>query len=158
VKIKLPDSIISRQDLASTIIELRDYSKWLSHESIKKQLGSKKAGDKPEISSTVAEIIRNTEADSTKKITDIIDALQSIQTTARSIKFTLAAPAPLSLKAVLVKWCRANISPDILVSFDFNSNILGGVVVRYGSRIFDWSFRRQILADKVKFSEVLNNV
>ena len=158
MKIKLPDSIISRQDLASAILELRDYAKWLSHESIKKQLGSKKGSNKPEISTTVTEIIRITEADSPKKITDIIDALQSIQNTAKSINFTLAAPAPLSLKTTLVKWCRTNISPDILVSFDFNSNILGGIVVRYGSRIFDWSFRRQILAERNKFSEVLTNV
>jgi hypothetical protein len=32
------------------------------------------------------------------------------------------------------------------------------MVVVHGSRIYDWSFRRQILATREKFPEVLRNV
>jgi F0F1-type ATP synthase delta subunit len=70
----------------------------------------------------------------------------------------LAAPPSNGIKKTLVAWCRKNIATDILVNFDFNSTLLGGMVVRYGSHVFDWSFRRKILEEHSKFPGVLRNV
>ena len=53
--------------------------------------------------------------------------------------------------------CRP-VAPDVLVNFQFNATILGGMVVRYGSHVYDWSFRRQILAKRDTFPEVLRRV
>jgi len=58
----------------------------------------------------------------------------------------------------LVNWCRENIAPNILITFQFNATLLGGMVIRHGSNIFDWSFRRQILAARNNFPEVLRRV
>ena len=74
------------------------------------------------------------------------------------MSITLAAPAGAGLKRTLAEWCRQNIDENLLVHFDFNATLLGGMVVNYGSRIFDWSFRRRILEDRAKFPEVLRRV
>jgi F0F1-type ATP synthase delta subunit len=84
--------------------------------------------------------------------------LREFEESAPHITLTLAAPAPNGLKKTLISWCRDNIDKNILVDFKFNATILGGMVVVYGSRIFDWSFKRQILAAREKFPEVLRNV
>jgi F0F1-type ATP synthase delta subunit len=71
---------------------------------------------------------------------------------------TLAAPATTGIKKQLTAWCRDNVAPDVLVRFEFNQTLLGGMVVRFGSHIYDWSLRRQILDGRTKFPEVLRNV
>jgi F0F1-type ATP synthase delta subunit len=44
------------------------------------------------------------------------------------------------------------------VNFNYNRSLLGGMVVRAGSRVFDWSFRRQIIGAEEKFTEVFHRV
>ena len=78
--------------------------------------------------------------------------------TAPSITITLVAPTTNDTRKTLVNWCRKNIAPNILVDFRFNTTILGGMVIRYGSHIFDWSFRRQLLNNSKNFSEILRHV
>jgi F0F1-type ATP synthase delta subunit len=50
------------------------------------------------------------------------------------------------------------VAPNMLVDFKFNSTMLGGMVVQYGSHIYDWSFRQRILDARDKFPEVLRSV
>lgn len=171
MKLSLPDSVSSIQDLRSLTAEVRQYAKAYSHAAIKQQLGVP-AADQPApvaVSPACAELL-NGWAGTTKaaqnspatitaaKLDELIACLTELETTAPAITITLAAPAAGSLKQALVAWCRANIEANILVSFQFNSTILGGMVVRYGSRVYDWSFRRQILAGRDKFPEVLRSV
>ncbi|HET8709361.1 MAG TPA: F0F1 ATP synthase subunit delta, partial [Candidatus Saccharimonadales bacterium] len=95
---------------------------------------------------------------SVKSLDKNMRALEDYARTAPHLTITLAAPAPASLKQTLTAWCRQNLAPNMLVTFEFNSSLCGGMVVRYGSRMFDWSFRRQIMENKQKFPEVLRNV
>ena len=92
------------------------------------------------------------------RLDELSGALQQFIKSAQVVTITLAAPPTGDVKQTLVAWCRSNINPQILVSFQFNQTLLGGMVVRYGSRIFDWSFRRQILAARDTFPEVLRRV
>lgn len=159
-KIKLPDSIASAQDINSLIIELRDYNRWLAHETIKHQVGKGRISPAPEVSDSTKEVIRSIAQGQPKShdIDELIKSIDEQKKSAPSLVLTLAAPPSASLKSELVSWCRKNVDPNILVTFMFNSTLLGGMVVRYGSHIFDWSFRRQILDSRNKFPEVLRRV
>lgn len=161
MKIKLPDSISSKQDLADLIIEIRDYSGWFYHNGIKDRTNVKHIVLPPVLSPSALELIRSVgdkKLLSQQSLDDLIKTLEEYRDIATSLTITLAAPPTSDLKKILVAWCRENISPNILVSFGFNATLLGGMVVRYRSRIFDWSFRRQILAARNKFPEVLRRV
>lgn len=161
MKLRLPDSVASPQDLNTISIEVRQYQKWLAHESIKKQVNAKHVSEQPVMSSSIKELFRNYDLSKIidqHSIESLIETLEKYKDSAPSITLTLAATPTNTVKSTLVGWCRDNISPDILVAFQFNATLLGGIVVRHGSHIFDWSFRRQILAARDRFPEVLRNV
>ena len=161
MKYKLPVDISSPQDLASLITEIQQYARWFSHESIKKQVGAARSSEAPLISKVALETIRSLQSKDALTRSDL-DALISFLTETKqkspSVTLTLAAPPTKAVKQELVSWCRENIAPDILVTFQFNSTILGGMVVRTRSHVYDWSFRRHILEERYKFPGVLRRV
>lgn len=161
MKLKLPDTVSSAQDLASLTLEVKEYARWFSHESIKKLVNIKTAAEAPVMSLAAAELTREWAAKaplSRQSLEELIATLQHYRDTAPSLTITLAAPPTSAIKKTLVGWCRANIAPNVLVTFQFNATLLGGMVVRYGSHVYDWSFRRQLLDARQRFPEVLRNV
>ena len=161
MKLRLPDSIASSQDITALQLEVREYTRWFAHEAIKQRANAAHASTAPSLSDTCQELLRTHAGKKALTQTDLDTLVKELDhhlRTAPTITLTLAAPATATIKTTLVKWCRTNIAPDILVNFQFNTTILGGMVVRYGSHVFDWSFRRQILASRDKFPEILRNV
>lgn len=161
MKLTLPDSVASSQDITALQLEVRDYARWFTHESIKQRAHTAHKSEAPMLSDACSELLRlNTSKQALDRaaLDALVKELERHTRTAPTITLTLAAPATSSIKANLVKWCRTNIAPDVLVNFQFNATILGGMVVRYGSHVFDWSFRRDILANRAKFPEVLRRV
>lgn len=157
----MPDSVASPQDLSALVFEVRDYARWYEHEFVKQKTGAKKQTPQPELSAIASDVIRGwaaAEPLSQTSLDHLITILESYGKTAPVMTITLAAPAPVKLRSDLTAWARANLAPNILISFRFNSTILGGMVVRYGSRIYDWSFRRQIMNNISSFPEVLHRV
>ena len=162
MKIQLPESIVSAQDATAVIGEIRAYAGWLGRASVKQRLSVKTADEPPALSQAALALIKQWGGPDVplnqEGLGQLADALEEFVEAAPGITFTLAAVPPGSLKKSLVSWSRQNLSPDILVNFKFNANLLGGLVVNYGSHIFDWSFRRQILESKAKFPGVLRRV
>lgn len=161
MKLQLPNSVSSAEDVTALIIEVRQYSQWFSHNVIKQKVGAKTPSDQLTLSPVANEVIQSwgaKDALTTASLDDLMKQLEEFKKSAPTLTITLAAPAPGDLKQELVAWCRENIADNVLVNFRFNSTLLGGMVVRYGSRVFDWSFRRQLLANRNKFTEVLRNV
>ncbi|HET8690196.1 MAG TPA: F0F1 ATP synthase subunit delta [Candidatus Saccharimonadales bacterium] len=159
--IALPATIISPQDLASVSLEVKDYSRWFEHNQIKQRVGAKSTSQPPELSPAALELIRSCHGKGLleqKHLDKLIDDLERLQNTVTNLTITLAAPAPKALKADIADWCRRNIKDQVLIDFRFNSTILGGMVVRSGSHVYDWSWRRAILDNKAKFPGVLENV
>ncbi len=157
MNLKLPDTVASEQDLNTLIVEIHECLKWLTHESVKLQSGVKQSNPPPEMSPAASALVHEWGA-SKEKLEALIAALEKLHHSAKIITITLAAQPSGSVKATLVGWCRKEIAADVLVNFGFNRSLLGGMVVRAGSRVFDWSFRRQILAAGDKFPEVLRRV
>lgn len=161
MKLQLPGSIASAQDLGALMLETRAYSRWFAHESIKQRVRGGTLAKVPAQTPALQELLhtwKGTGELTQTKLDALIAALETYRKTAPTLTITLAAPATGAVKASLVDWCRANISPNVLISFEFNATLLGGAVVRTGSRVFDWSFRRQILDQREAFPEVLRRV
>ncbi len=159
--LKLPNSVASQQDLTALILEVHTYAKWFSHVMVKQQVHVGQMGEPPPVSEAAGQLLHAWAAGqplSQQRLDELLAALEEFKTTAPSITITLAAPAPGDLKQTLTAWCRQNIAPSILVTFKFNATLLGGMVVRYGSHVLDWSFRRQILAARGNFPGILRRV
>lgn len=161
MKLRLPDSISSSQDLVAVLLELHDYAKWFSHNAVKERVHAKHASLPPTLSPAALDLVRQASTKALlnqKQLDDLVQSLEQYKNTATKVTITLAAPPTADIKKTLVAWCRAHIAPDVLISFQFNATLLGGMVIRSGSHIFDWSFRRQILQAKDTFPEVLRRV
>jgi hypothetical protein len=161
VKLNLQNSIYTPQDLRSLIMEIRRYSRWFAQTSIKNKVTNTTSNEPLFISELGAALIHDMAASQplTQKILDeLIASLEELEKTVPKITITLAALPGNNLKKTITEWCRKNITADILVDFRFNATLLGGMVVQHGSHIYDWSFRRAILANRTKFPEVLRRV
>jgi hypothetical protein len=161
MKLLLPHSVYSPQDVASLTMELRQYASWFSHNTIKHDHGSTTATVPPFLSPSALELIRQvskTELLDQTKLDQLVEAIDILKKKSETITITLAALPSDDLKTQLVTWCRETIHPTVLVTFNMNRAILGGLVVRYRSHIFDWSFRRTILTGAQDFAKVLRRV
>lgn len=163
MKLRLEESVSSPQDLKALILEIRAYARWYSHNSVKKRLRLKarRMNEEPIMSPAAKALLHewsNKTPLSQKNLDELLATLEGYEKTAPQLTITLAAPATSGLKKTLVAWCRNNVAPNVLVNFQFNSTLLGGMVVRSGSHVFDWSFRRQILEARQHFPEVLRRV
>lgn len=162
MKSSLPASIVSAQDLTMTIREIQEYVAWATHETIKHKVQSTKPlMPQPELTPAATELVsawgkaKGATADSYRQL---IETLERIAKSAPTLTITLAGPAPQHVKEHLVAWCRENLSKNVLVTFKFNRTLLGGMVVRAGSHIYDWSLHRQLMDNGRRFTEVLRNV
>lgn len=161
--IKLPATVSSVQDLQSLILDVRNYAKWYTQTVIKRHLELQQSKDAPTLPTETTELLRASISNpktglSRQDLDGLIEQLEDLKASLPSLTITLAAPPTGEVKRHLVTWCRDNITDNILVTFSFNTTLLGGMVIRYGSHIYDWSFRRQILAKKDAFPEVLRRV
>ena len=158
----LPTLIASPQDLLGVVAELKAAATQAGHEAVKAKVANQQAAlPQLELSPAAKKMTELWSKDRTldqKGLEQMASELTELEKGAPKITVTLAAPPTQGFKQGLVEWCRTEISPDTLVNFNFNSTLLGGMVVRYGSHILDWSFRRQILANRSKFTEALRRV
>lgn len=159
--LQLPPSIISPQDLARLEIELTAFADWFHHNAIKQEMHIAQGTAMPGMSQECLFVLRSISTNGTLTQASLDAQLESIRMSRQSaptISITLAAPAGNQLKQQLTEWCRRELDAQTLVDFRFNATILGGMVVRYGSHVFDWSFRRAILNKRAEFAKVLRNV
>lgn len=161
MKIQLPSDLYSHQDFKEVILEVRSYARWVNQSAVKKKVAKASSSEPPSLSAAASSLIKQWQPEdqkSTPSFDELITALEDYAAMAPKMTITLGALPPASLKKKLVSWCRKNIDPRILVEFHYNSTMLGGMVVRYGSHIHDWSFKRQIQASINKFPEILRHV
>lgn len=155
----LPSTISSPQDLSLLILDVKKYAKWYLQYYTAQKAKTKYAELQPEISKIASELIISWDKQAPLTPTNLEDRIKSLEKTARTapvINITLASPPSQEIKKTIADWCRSNLSPDILISFQFNSTILGGMILRTGSKIYDWSFRTKIINAKKSFSEVIS--
>jgi hypothetical protein len=161
MKLSLQDDVTSVQDLKTVILDIRKYAKWFGQTLVKMRMAGGGPYEPPVISTPAANLINEYSGGqqvNKEKLDELVAALEDFEATAPHISIALAAPVPSDLRKTLTDWFRKNISPNALVDFSFNSTMLGGMVVQYGSHVYDWSFKRQILVAHEHFPEVLRHV
>lgn len=161
MKLVIPDTVASSQDLAVVLTDVQAYAKWASRELIKQKVAGKSTGAQPQVTEAASQIIRawsDGKSMTQASIDGLLKALEDYKKSAPTITITLAAVPSGEVKTKLVSWCRKELAAGVLISFRLNRNILGGMVVAYGSHIHDWSFRRKLMEAEKPFTEALANV
>jgi ATP synthase delta (OSCP) subunit len=158
----LPNNIHSPADLQALILEIEAYRRWFMAASLKKRVSATAVVvQPPALSPASIDLIGQIQRKQQLNIEGLevlAASLKSLEKSSPHITITLAAPPPMGLQKTIIAWCREQLAPNVLVSFKFNATLLGGMVVQSGSHVFDWSLRRNILANRQKFPEVLRHV
>jgi hypothetical protein len=87
-----------------------------------------------------------------------LDALsKEIQVTldrAPAVHILLAAMPGRAIRRQLVTWFRTQVNPLTLITFAARSDLGGGAIVQAGSHLYDLSFRRSIIDNKKRLTEI----
>jgi len=161
VKLNLQNNITTTQELRAVIMDMRKYAKWYSQTRIKHQVVGAQEVEPYQMSPHALEILKQAAGGqpvSQPLLDDILTTLTKLEGSAPKVTITLAALPSNKLKQTLGNWFREHTDPETLVDFKFNATILGGMVVQYKSRVYDWSFRSKIVDARSKFPEILRHV
>lgn len=74
--------------------------------------------------------------------------------TAPTVHILLAAMPGRTMRRQFVAWFRTNVSPATLMTFAVRSDLGGGAIIQAGSHLYDLSFRRGIIDNKARLTEI----
>lgn len=157
----IPREISSPADLTSLLLEIKSYANWFGQYINAQRVGTKLSTPQPELSASASAIVRDiagTAPLTSTRLDELIASLEHTAAHAPTATITLGAPATAEVKRALTEWCRTELSPDILITYRFNAGLLGGMMLRIGSHLYDWSFRTKLMDRRQNFTEVLRRV
>jgi hypothetical protein len=105
----------------------------------------------PAVSSELRSIIDSASGQSAEQL---LSELEQLLKNAPSVHIITAAKPNITLKQQITAWFRTQIHPNTLLTFAQRRDLGGGVIVRAGSRIYDFSFKRKILDNKHRITEI----
>jgi hypothetical protein len=154
----LPVDMQSPDQVSGVLVELKQYCGELRDAKTRAKVGGK--ADKPEAPGHLESLLKS----SGISLEDMpaLEALQSqLESTLKDapvMHVTLAAPASRTLKRQLTVWFRTQVHPVSLLTFTARGDIGGGIILRAGSHIYDYSFQAAILENKSRLMEISGSV
>jgi hypothetical protein len=154
----LPEAIYSPALLDSVIYDIQYYLDWHRQNLIRKKVGAKPKEEPTHSAETqiVIEAWLAGKKPTMESLERLLDFLKKLDLP--EVHVMLAALPNRAQRAKLAGWFRTNVTPHLLVSFVADRNLGGGVVVRTPNRVFDFSWKQQLLAGHAKLPEILKNV
>lgn len=146
----LPIDIYSPDQLSELVLELQDLAAALRDGTAR--------GDTHEvaISPGLASLLNanqtnNTDVNGVEALTKDVEATLQV---APTVHILLAASPNRVTKRQLVEWFRTEINPQTLLTFAARGDLGGGAIVQAGSHLYDMSFRRSIIDNKARMTEI----
>lgn len=141
-ELKLPLSIVTRQDVARIALEFEAVDGTMQQERIRAGDGS--APHVPVMSKGLTETLGLNDYDllASTDHSDFLHDLRRLKDDAPIIHLTFASEPEIELQQRLTEWARTNLHPQALVTIGLQPGLIGGVVVRTPNRIFDFSIRQ----------------
>lgn len=155
---ELPPAVYSPALVESVIYDIQYYLDWYHQNQIRKKVGAS-AKEEPTHSAETVVVIeawlhgQPATLDSLKALLVHLRALELPE-----VHIMLAALPNRAQRESLVNWFRSNVSPHLLLSFVADRNLGGGLVVRTPNRVFDYTWKQQLIAGRNKLAGILKNV
>lgn len=159
MNLALPTDIYTPDQLSMCIQELRGLVSARRDSAVKSRVASapETAPAVPPFTASLLQANRLS-GSTAKELEELIKALESLRLKAPVVHLTLAALPGPKLSVKLVEWFRREIHPSALLLFVMDHTIGGGVVIRVGSRVYDFSFYSQIIRHKNRIAEIFTHV
>lgn len=156
---ELPGAVYSPQLLESVIYEIDQYLEWYRETKIKQTVGAKAVAAQPthstETQLTIEAWLAGKQA-TVDTLEALIDYLKKLQLP--EVHIMLAALPNRAQREALVDWFRTNTTPHLLLSFTADRNLGGGAVVRTPNRVFDFTWKQELLNSRDKLAGIVKSV
>jgi hypothetical protein len=155
---ELPAAVYSPQLLESVIYDIEHYLEWYRQTQVQKRVGAKPSEEPTHSAETVLVIESwlDGKPATLETLEDLIATLRGLKLA--QVHIMLAALPNRSQRETLVNWFRTNVSPHLLLSFVADRNLGGGAVIRTPNRVFDYTWKQQLIAGRGKLAEILKRV
>ena len=99
MKVQLPSTVSSLQDLSTLTLEIREYAKWFAHNAIKERVHAKNVTPPPVLSTSATELIRSVGSKKLLSSSDLEQLIAALEEERFSRdKHTTAFPAEAARK------------------------------------------------------------
>jgi hypothetical protein len=154
----LPPAVYSPALLESVVYDLQYYLDWVRQNKIRQTVGAK-AKEEPSHSAETVLVIKAWQGNRPATLESLEQLLAHLkQLKLPEVHIMLAALPNHSQREIIVNWFRTNVSPRLLLSFVADRNLGGGLVVRTPNRVFDYTWKQQLVAGRSKLAEILHRV
>lgn len=155
---KLPPAVYSPALVESVMYDIQYYLDWVRQNQIRKKVGAA-AKEEPTHSAETVLVIEawlGGKPATLESLEALLDHLKKLKLP--QVHVMLAALPNRLQREALVGWFRANVEPGLLMSFVADRNLGGGIVVRTPNRVFDLSWKQQLVEGRSKLAEILKRV
>ncbi len=156
---ELPSAVYSPQLLEAVVHDIEAYLEWYRETTVKKKVGAKTAVAEPSHSAETEMVISEWlggKAATIESIEQLVAALKSLQLP--EVHVMLAALPNRAQREIIIDWLRNNTTPHLLVSFVADRNLGGGLVLRTPNRVFDFTWKQQLLNSRDKLAGIVRRV
>jgi hypothetical protein len=156
---ELPSAVYSPQMLESVKYEIDEYLDWYRQTKIQKQVGAKSSSAQPNHSPETQLVIEawlEGKPATVESLDALVEHLQKLKLP--EVHVMLAALPNREQREALVNWFRTNTTPHLLLSFVADRNLGGGTVIRTPNRVFDFTWKQELLNGRDKIAGIVRNV
>lgn len=146
----LPIDTYSPDQLSSLILELQDLVAAVRDAAVRKD------NVHPQLSADLAGLLNENKIADTDVVS--LEELNRMASTtlekAPTVHILLAAMPGRAQKRQVVSWFRTEVHAQTLLTFAARSDLGGGAIIQAGSHVYDLSFRRGIIDNKARMTEI----
>lgn len=153
----LPNDVYSPDQLSELTMELREYIGALRDTTLRNQASkTAKKTSLPTMSALLKLVFENVSDGVTPEA--MLRELEAMLKNAPTVHLMLAAQPSKEMRRQLVLWFRVEIHPTTLLTFSERHDLGGGIVVRAGSHVYDFSFKRKVVDNQKRITEIAAGV
>lgn len=151
----LPVDVYSPDQLSEAIMELRSYTASQRDAVVRARAhaDNQTAEGQTQVSEALKHVLDSAQT-AGESLEQLLKQLEELLAKAPVAHLTLAALPNRAIKRQITLWFRTEIHPTMLLTFAARGDIGGGAVVHIGSHLYDLSFKKQILANKNRLTEI----
>jgi hypothetical protein len=155
---ELPAAVYSPQLLEAVQYDIQIYLDWYRQTKIQKQVGAAVVAEPTHSAETVLviEAWLDGKTPTVESLEELVRTLHEMDLP--QVHVMLAALPNRAQREILVNWFRNNSVPGLLLSFVADRNLGGGIVVRTPNRVFDFTWKQQLVAGRDKLAGILKSV
>lgn len=146
MELKLPVSVMTKQDLHRLIREVEALDNYILQNSIRGQ----KSAALPRLTSTLEALINDNKLDvMTDKIRSALKStLSDLLTNAPVVHMSFAIEPSSFMTQKIVSWFRSEVHPALMLHTGIQPTIAAGCVMRTANKYFDFSLRQHLQASQ----------